>query len=247
MVENQSQDSVPPVLKLLTHDVRWQLIQALKHTDLKVQELVDLVGKKQNLVSYHLKLLKSGDLVRERKSSQDARDIYYSLNLGQALDRLTEVGQLLFPHFGNRAQQTEAEKPHRLLFLCTHNSARSQMSEGFARKLGGELLEVHSAGSKVTQVHPKAIEMAATFGVDLSQQRSKHVETLVGQHFDYVITVCDKAKEICPVFPDGPTRLHWSIANPAAVTGDEATINQAFLDTAQQLETRIKYFLQTLN
>jgi arsenate reductase len=112
-------------------------------------------------------------------------------------------------------------KKQRVLFVCTHNSARSQMAEGWLRHLAGDRFEAHSAGTEATQVHPLAVRAMAEVGVDISGQRSKTIEEYLGQPFDWVITVCDQAAETCPVFPGGGERLHWSLPDPSKATGSE--------------------------
>ena len=112
-----------------------------------------------------------------------------------------------------------ADKRRRVLFLCTHNSARSQIAEGWLRQLAGDRFEAHSAGSEATLVRPLAIRAMAEAGVDISRQRSKTLDEYRGQPFDYVITVCDRAAETCPLFPGGGTRLHWSLPDPSQATG----------------------------
>ncbi|HKG80189.1 MAG TPA: arsenate reductase ArsC, partial [Pyrinomonadaceae bacterium] len=109
----------------------------------------------------------------------------------------------------------------RVLFLCTGNSARSQMAEGLLRHMAGDRFEVASAGVSPTNVRPEAIEVMREIGIDISQQRSKAVDDFVDREFDYVITVCDNANEQCPVFPGTTNRIHWSFDDPAAVEGDE--------------------------
>jgi arsenate reductase len=107
----------------------------------------------------------------------------------------------------------------RVLFLCTHNSARSQMAEGLLRYLGGSRFEVHSAGTEATHVRPFAIEAMAELGIDISQQQSKTLDRYLGEPFDAVITVCDQAAEACPVVPGARRRLHWSFPDPSKATG----------------------------
>jgi len=109
----------------------------------------------------------------------------------------------------------------KVLFLCTGNSCRSQMAEGFLRQLAGDRFEVFSAGTKPVGVNPDAIAVMKEIGVDISQQSSKGVAGLVGSYFPYVITVCDKAKESCPIFPGVYQRLHWSFEDPASARGTE--------------------------
>jgi arsenate reductase len=111
--------------------------------------------------------------------------------------------------------------PARVLFLCTHNSARSQMAEGWLRHLGGSRFEAYSAGTEATHVRPLAIRAMAEVGIDISQQESKALERYLQQPFDAVITVCDQANEACPVFFGAKKRLHWSFPDPSKVAGSE--------------------------
>jgi arsenate reductase len=134
-------------------------------------------------------------------------------------------------------------KPLRILFLCTHNSARSQMAEAILRVLGGDRVEVASAGTEVTRVHPLAVREMAERGIDVGGQRSKHLNELLGERFDTVITVCDNAAESCPVFPGDPKRLHWSLPDPSAVEGTEEVQAAAFQRTADELTARIRDLL----
>lgn len=241
-------------LKLLAHDVRWQLLNALAESDRRVQELVTILQRPQNLVSYHLRLLREGQVVRERRSSADGRDVYYSLDLDQLHARYLASGQTLHPALVNAPPITggslseaaaaggeEGQRPLRVLFLCTHNSARSQLAEGILRVSGGSQVEVFSAGSEPGSVHPLAVRAAAAFNVDISSQRSKHMDEFAGQSFDTVITVCDQVREVCPAFSGEPHQIHWSFPDPAAVTGSDDEQFQAFLQTARELSTRINY------
>lgn len=107
----------------------------------------------------------------------------------------------------------------RVLFLCTHNSARSQMAEGLLRHLGGERFEAFSAGTEATHVRPLAVAAMAELGIDVSEQESKTLDRYLGEPFDAVITVCDQAAEACPVFPGAKRRLHWSFPDPSKATG----------------------------
>lgn len=138
-------------------------------------------------------------------------------------------------------------RPIRVLFLCTHNSARSQMAEALLRELGGSRVAVESAGTEVTRVHPLAVREMAERGIDLSSQRSKHMDEFQGERFDYVVTVCDNARESCPLFPGAPERIHWSIPDPSAVEGDEPARQAAFKRAANELTTRIRYLLALLD
>ena len=109
----------------------------------------------------------------------------------------------------------------RVLFLCTHNSARSQMAEGWLRHLAGDRFEVHSAGTEQTRVRPLAIRAMAEVGVDISGHQSKTLERFLNDRWEFVITVCDDANEACPLFPGGGRRLHWSFPDPSKATGSE--------------------------
>ncbi|HXX38544.1 MAG TPA: arsenate reductase ArsC [bacterium] len=132
----------------------------------------------------------------------------------------------------------------RVLFLCTHNAARSQMAEGIMRHLGHGAVDVYSAGTEPSHVHPLAVKaVRRLLGVDIGNQRSKHLNEFVGQRFDYVITVCDRAREACPVFPGDPERIHWSFDDPAAVQGSEDERYRAFRTIAAELSTRIRQLL----
>jgi len=120
------------------------------------------------------------------------------------------------------------EGPRRVLFLCTHNSARSQMAEGLLRSLGGARFLVASAGTEATRLHPEAITVMAELGINISRQTSKTLECFLPEPWDEVITVCDDAYDACPIFPAGRTRRHWSIPDPSRVQGDETTRLIAF-------------------
>ncbi len=127
-----------------------------------------------------------------------------------------------------------------MLFLCTHNSARSQMAEGVLRHLAGDRFEVHSAGTEATAVRPQAIEVMCELEIDISGQESKTLERYLGQPFDYVITVCDEANEACPVFPGAIRRLHWSFEDPAQATGSEEERRCVFRSVRKQIVERIR-------
>jgi arsenate reductase len=128
----------------------------------------------------------------------------------------------------------------RVLFVCTNNSARSQMAEGLLRHLYGDRYEVFSAGTLPTEVHPLAIRAMAERGVDISGQRSKSLNELRGQEFDLVVTVCDQAKEACPFFPGGGERLHQSFPDPAAAAGTEEDRLCAFREVREMIEAWIE-------
>ncbi|MGA3324909.1 MAG: arsenate reductase ArsC [Terriglobia bacterium] len=132
----------------------------------------------------------------------------------------------------------------RVLILCTGNSARSQMAEGLLRNDGGVGFEVFSAGTKPSRVRPEAIAAMREIGIDISGHRSKSVDEFAGLAFDYVITVCDNAKESCPVFPATTKRIHWSLEDPAAVQGSEEERLAEFRRVRDQLQSLLRHFLE---
>jgi len=131
----------------------------------------------------------------------------------------------------------------KVLIVCTGNSARSQMAEGLLRHEGGDRYEVFSAGTKPSIVRPEAIAVMNEIGLDISGHRSKSVDEFLGQPLDFVITVCDNAKETCPVFPGGARRFHWPFEDPAAVEGSEEVRRGAFRKIRDQIRDRILVFL----
>lgn len=249
MANIRSVGDAPAFLKLLAHDLRWQLLEGLATGDHRVHELVAMLQRPQNLVSYHLRQLRDAGLVHERRSSYDARDVYYTLDLEQLQGRFGAAGEALHPALCPPAPATDRNTATgdksltRVLFLCTHNSARSQMAEGILRSVAGDLVEVFSAGNEPGRVHPLAIRALQRMNIDISRQQSKYMDLFAGQPFDYIITVCDRVRETCPVFPKDPEKIHWSFEDPAAVEGPEEIRFQAFETTARELMTRISYLL----
>jgi arsenate reductase len=133
--------------------------------------------------------------------------------------------------------------PIRVLFLCTHNSARSQMAEGLLRALGGGEYEVHSAGTEATAVRPLAITAMAELGIDISDQQSKTLERYLPDHWDFVITVCDDANESCPFFPGGRVRDHWSFEDPSKATGTPDEQLAVYRRVRDQIAARVRGFV----
>lgn len=239
--------SAPSILKLLAHDVRWSLLSELAHSDRRVGELVALTTRPQNLVSYHLGLLRDGGIVREHRSSADGRDVYYSLELERVGDDLARSGVALHPALGRPFRPADevdrarlaAVNPVRVLFLCTHNSARSQMAEAMLRAAAGDAVEVASAGSAPSGVHPLAARVMAERGIDLGQQQSKDMSEPASRRWNIVVTVCDRVREVCPAFPADTRVTHWSVRDPAAVGGSEAERLAAFRAAADEIGRRV--------
>lgn len=240
------QPSPPSFLQLAGHPVRWRLLAELARSDRVVHELTELVGEPQNLVSYHLGKLRDGRLVSARRSSADRRDTYYALDLARVGSLLSATGAALHPglRLTPPLRDDAAIVPTRVLFLCTGNSARSQMAEALAKARPG--IAAFSAGSHPKPPHPNAIRvMRDTYGLDLSGHTSKHLDVFAGQRFDWVISLCDRVREVCPDFAGQPETIHWSIANPVTGDADDVTL-PLFQQTAAELATRIEFLLAVL-
>lgn len=242
----------PRILKLLAHEIRWNLLLLLACSDYTVQELVRLVGQPQNLVSYHLRQLRELAVVTERRSAADERSLYYSLDLDYLHTLYFSAPGSIHPALGvgtrpSKKEEWDFVRPPRILFLCTQNSARSQMAEGIVHHLTQGKAEVFSAGNQpASEVHPNAIRAVATLGIDISQQHPKHLDEFQGQSFDCIVTLCDRVREACPTFPGTPDVIHWSFPDPAAVEGSEELRYKAFEHTAYQLTRRIRLLLTLL-
>ena len=134
----------------------------------------------------------------------------------------------------------------RVLILCTGNSARSQMAEGLLRDMAGDRLDVESAGTKPSAVRPEAIAALREIGIDISAHRSKSLNEFSGQTFDYVLTVCDSARDACPVFPGPAQRFHWSFEDPAAVSGPEHLRIEAFRRIRDEIHEALTKWLHNM-
>jgi ArsR family transcriptional regulator, arsenate/arsenite/antimonite-responsive transcriptional repressor / arsenate reductase (thioredoxin) len=252
-VARRGQD-LPVFLRLAAHPLRWRLLTALTTGDYRVRELVALLDQPQNLVSYHLRLLRAGGLVTAARSSFDGRDSYYHLDLDHCARALADAGAALHPALRlEPAPPASAiaykRPPAAVLFICTGNSARSPIAEALLRHHTGGQVEVTSAGSHPRpHVHPGAVQMLREeYGVDVADRRPRHLDTVVGHRFDRVISLCDKVREVCPEFPDDPRRTHWSIPDPATAGDADQAGYPAFRRTAAEINTRIRYLLPVLN
>ncbi len=235
----------PAILQLAGHPLRWRLLGALARSDHAVQELTQLVGEPQNLVSYHLGKLRDGRLVSARRSSADRRDTYYALELERVGALLAEAGGALHPglRLAPPPRAAAATGPAKVLFLCTGNSARSQMAEALAKARSGGTVAACSAGSAPKPIHPNARRaMREGYGLDLAGHKSKHLDVFAGRRFDWVISLCDRVREVCPEFPHRPQTVHWSIANPVT-GGSDAETYPLFRQTAAELAERIDFLL----
>lgn len=242
--------SSPPVLGVLAHDVRWTIVRLLVPGDLRTSELAESTGQAPSLVSYHLARLRDAGLITARRSSADGRDSYYNLDLdalGQAVTRAAGGihPDLLAAASGPGAGSTMARTagPAQVLFICSGNSARSPMAEGWLNHLGGGRVTARSAGVTPAPLHPLAIAAMAEHGVDIAGHQATPLGAHAGSSFARVITLCDRAREDCTELPETAAALHWSIPNPSHAHPPDL---EAFRATARELHTRIRYLLPVL-
>jgi protein-tyrosine-phosphatase len=240
----------PQILGLLSDPLRWQLVAELGRSDRRVGELVELVGKPQNVVSYHLGELRRAGIASARRSSADGRDVYYRADLFRCRDLLGEAGRSLHPALSLGPTPPDTAKPRRarprLLFLCTGNSARSQIAEVLVEQRSAGTVVARSAGSHPKPLHPNAVRVMAERGIDIAGRPTKSLTRFASSRFDRVITLCDKVREICPELPGAPIAAHWSIADPASAGGDDDATYPAFQHVADETEGRVALLLADL-
>jgi protein-tyrosine-phosphatase/DNA-binding transcriptional ArsR family regulator len=241
----------PEILGLLADPLRWQLVGELARSDRRVGELVQLLDRPQNLVSYHLGELRSQGLVSSRRSSFDGRDTYYRLELDGVGDRLAAAGAALHPAI-RLAPEAAPPAPRlrprpRVLFVCTGNSARSQMAQALLEHRSAGAVDARSAGSHPKALHPNAVRALAERGIDIAGRPTTHLDRYARRRFDRVVTLCDRVREVCPELPGQPVTAHWSLADPAAAPGaTDGETYPAFVRTADELETRVDLLLAQL-
>jgi ArsR family transcriptional regulator, arsenate/arsenite/antimonite-responsive transcriptional repressor / arsenate reductase (thioredoxin) len=246
------ESSPPTFLRLAGHPLRWQLMSALARSDRRVGELCDLAGQRQSLVSYHLRRLRDGGVVSARRSIADGRDTYYVLDLARCGELLVSAGMSLHPGLAPATRsRTSGRRGHsrelaRVLFLCTGNSARSQIAEALAEQLSEGAVKAVSAGSHPKALHPNAVRVMRERGIDLAGRRPKHLSEFADRRFDYVISLCDRVREVCPEFPGTPETIHWSIPDPAREPGSDEETLPAFERTATELDTRIGFLIEAI-
>ena len=215
-------------------------------------ELTQLVDEPQSLVSYHLRQLRDGRLVSSRRSSADGRDAYYAINLTACQDGLQAAGGALHPGLSlapaplARARAGRSRRRPRVLFLCTGNSARSQIGEALLERMSAGTVETASAGSDPKPLHPNAVRVLRKRGIDISANRTKNLDDFTSERFDMVITLCDRVREVCPEFPSHPELVHWSIPDPGLEGPTNRMSYPAFERTFAELETRIGFLLHLL-
>jgi ArsR family transcriptional regulator, arsenate/arsenite/antimonite-responsive transcriptional repressor / arsenate reductase (thioredoxin) len=246
------------VLGVLAHDLRWTIVSMLVPGDLRTSEIVHRTGQAPSLVSYHLARLRDAGLVSAQRSAADGRDSYHSLDLdalGRAVAGAAEqIHPGLIASTGSEAapagpgeaagrQRGLGDRPARpvqVLFICSGNSARSPMAEGWLNHLGGGMVTARSAGVTPAPVHPLAVAAMAEHGVDIAGHRATPLSAYAGDAFARVITLCDRAREGCGELPETAAAVHWSIPNPSQAHPPDL---DAFRATARVLRARIRYLL----
>jgi ArsR family transcriptional regulator, arsenate/arsenite/antimonite-responsive transcriptional repressor / arsenate reductase (thioredoxin) len=235
------------LLRTVSHPLRWGLLSELARSDRRVRELCGLLGQPQSLVSYHLGCLRADGLLLTRRSAADGRDTYYTLDLARCDELLAGAAGALHPGLRAAAPPRPAWEQSlrrdRILFLCTGNSARSQIAEALVEHLTGGAIEATSAGSHPKPLHPNAVRVMGRYGIDLRGRRSKHLDELAGRKFDHVISLCDRVREVCPEFRGHPELIHWSIPDPAREGDTDEESYPAFERTAAELAARIPFLL----
>ena len=244
-------DGPPEFARLVAHPLRWRLLRELVQSDRAVWELTERLHKPQNLVSYHLRQLRDGGLVTARRSAADGRDAYYAIDLASCEQQLWATGGALHPALVATAAEPTPHRRRgpgrrRVLFLCTGNSARSQIAEALVTRMTGGGVKAASAGSHPKSLHPNAVRVMRKRGIDISGNRPKHLDEFMSQRFDAVITLCDRVREVCPEFPSHPALVHWSMPDPAQAGTADPVSYPAFERTAEELETRIRFLLPLL-
>jgi protein-tyrosine-phosphatase/DNA-binding transcriptional ArsR family regulator len=246
-----SSQPAPDFVRLAGHPLRWRMLTELARGDLRVRELVALLGEPQSLVSYHVRLLRSHGLVTAGRSSFDGRDSYYHLDLDRCAEALAATGAALHPVLRpapGPAGLPDASTGLDVLFVCTGNSARSPIAEALLHRRTGGRIAVTSAGIRPRSgMHPHAVRVLRDdFGIDISGRRPQPVESVLHRRFDHVVSLCDKAREAFPDFPGRPRLAHWSIADPAAGDGSDPAGYRSFRQTAAEIDTRVRHLLPVL-
>lgn len=249
----QETAAIPHVqfLTLIADPHRWQLLGALAVSDRRVGELTELTRTSQSLVSYHLAQLRAAGLISSRRSSADGRDTYYRAELARCGELFGRASASLHPALRLLPAPVDPTwrprgRTPRVLFLCTGNSARSQMAEALLESRSGGTVTARSAGSHPKVLHPDAVRAMSERGIDIAGRPTKHLSRFARSRFDRVITLCDKVKEICPEFPGQPAVAHWSMADPAAGSDDDATY-PAFVRTADEIDERVGLLMAQLS
>ena len=242
--------SPPRFLRLAGHPVRWRLLSELARSDRRVGELCELAGQRQSLVSYHLRQLRDGGLVSARRSLADGRDTYYVLELARCGELLVSAGASLHPGLasavGSRPSRAAAWRERACCFSARATARAPRWPRRWPNSCPPARCARSSAGSHPKPLHPNAVRVMRERGIDLAGRRSKHLGEFTGRRFDYVISLCDRVREICPEFPGTPQAIHWSVRDPAREPGTDDETLPAFERTAAELETRIGFLLEAI-
>lgn len=235
-------------MRMAAHPLRWALLRELSGSDRRVRELASAVDEPQNLISYHLGLLRAAELVEARRSSFDGRDSYYRLNLARCSAAFGEAAAALHPALGPSGDTADRPTAGRsVLFLCTGNSARSPMAEALLRHRSHGRIRVASAGSHPKpRLHPNAVRVIREdYGLDLRRWHPKALTAVAERSFDYVITLCDKVREY-PREHGSALAIHWSLPEPGAAAATDRASYPEFRRVATELNTRIDFLLPIL-
>jgi protein-tyrosine-phosphatase/DNA-binding transcriptional ArsR family regulator len=253
--EVDSPSGYPWFIRLVGHPVRWRLLTELAGSDLRVRELVDRVGEPQNLLSYHLRVLRTGGLVSATRSSFDARDSYYRLDLDRCAEGLAGTAAALHPALGVTPSPPlpmparDDARPS-VLFVCSGNSARSPLAEAMVRRRAGDLVRVSSAGTRPKdRIHPHVARvLREQYGIELGGQVPRPLDLTSGGGFDHVVTLCDRAREQVSGSVSQRDLVHWSVPDPAG--GPDASRRDSyrrFATVAADIDSRVRYLLPTLS
>jgi ArsR family transcriptional regulator, arsenate/arsenite/antimonite-responsive transcriptional repressor / arsenate reductase (thioredoxin) len=243
--KTEHQDEALILLKLLAHDLRWAVVKSLATTDMRVGEIVAGVQQPTNLVSYHLKKLRDGNVVNAHRSNADARDVYYTLDF----DRVREALKLVGKSVSLFSQGLPANLPVRIVFVCTDGSLRSRMAAAIAYKLNeqleGNYIESYIGGLTLAPLHPETAHILRQLNLDVHHTPLRHIDEFNTDNVDFAITVCDQVRDMYPAFPPDLKRMHWSIPPPSPMQDPEAR-QEAYRETYKLIEDRIVYFIESL-
>jgi arsenate reductase len=250
------------IFKAMSEEVRLRIMILLTHGERRVQDLVGVTGLPQSTISRHLAYLKNNRLLVIREEGTQS---FYGINRSNDVLVRSILGCLESCFLENKIARRDIDKLRslsartdsrsvggnavRILFVCVHNAARSQMAEAYTRKLGGAQVVVASAGLEPGALNPMVIAILKEKGISLTGCRSKSVHDLIsqGQSFDYVITVCAESEGArCPVFPGKAKRIHWEFEDPADLKGSEAQKLKRCRQISDRIAVRVKKFLSSI-
>ncbi|HBE79901.1 MAG TPA: hypothetical protein DDW65_19300 [Firmicutes bacterium] len=247
---NQNLETNISALRNFGEPNRLAIISLLSAGSMLVGDICNASGLPLTLVSQHLRVLRMSGMVQAERDNKDARAVWYSLNpqrikeIQSALSMVFDMTKIVDRRIPETKQSLNlTREKFRVLFLCSGNSARSQIAEALLQHYGTGLIEARSAGTHPREVHPLTIKVLAEIGLDTTGLKTKHYSVFNQESFRYVITVCDRANEECPDFSGDYQRIHWSIVDPVMDRNEDELIN-AFKRTRQELSARIDLFVQ---